>query len=52
VGFYSNLSDADPARTGRNFGDNYARLTGLKRKYDPDNRFRLNSNIPPQGRGA
>jgi hypothetical protein len=52
AGFYSNLSDADPSRTGRNYGENYTRLTALKRKYDPDNRFRLNSNIPPQGRGV
>jgi hypothetical protein len=25
----------------------YERLTMLKRKYDPDNFFRLNQNIPP-----
>ena len=28
------------------FGDNYARLTEVKRKYDPQNFFSLNQNIP------
>jgi FAD/FMN-containing dehydrogenase len=27
--------------------EKYERLTTLKRKYDPDNFFRLNQNIPP-----
>ena len=29
------------------FGDNYSRLTELKRKYDPTNFFRFNQNIEP-----
>jgi FAD/FMN-containing dehydrogenase len=33
------------ARAG--YGDNYERLAALKAKYDPDNLFRMNINIPP-----
>ena len=29
------------------FGENYQRLTELKRKYDPTNFFRINQNIQP-----
>ena len=29
------------------FGDNYTRLREIKRKYDPDNRFRFNQNLKP-----
>jgi FAD/FMN-containing dehydrogenase len=35
----------DLARAG--YGANYDRLTALKAKYDPDNLFRMNINIPP-----
>jgi len=35
----------DPARLL--FGGNYDRLVEVKREYDPENRFRLNQNVPP-----
>jgi len=35
------------ARAG--YGANYDRLTALKAKYDPENLFRMNINIPPAG---
>ncbi|HEX3453536.1 MAG TPA: FAD-binding oxidoreductase [Gaiellaceae bacterium] len=37
----------DLARAG--YGENYDRLAVLKAKYDPDNLFRMNVNIPPAG---
>ncbi|WP_306323270.1 MULTISPECIES: FAD-binding oxidoreductase [unclassified Streptomyces] len=38
----------DPARTRSAFTEaNWARLTEAKRKWDPDNVFRINHNIPP-----
>jgi hypothetical protein len=32
------------------YGPNYDRLVELKRRYDPENAFRLNHNIDPVGR--
>jgi hypothetical protein len=29
------------------FGANYTHLTEVKAKYDPDNLFRVNQNVPP-----
>ncbi len=36
-------------RIKASYRDNYERLTKIKRKYDPDNLFRVNQNILPAG---
>jgi FAD/FMN-containing dehydrogenase len=52
---YSNyLSADDHDRVAQAYGPNHERLLELKRRYDPDNLFRLNQNIDPKidvGRG-
>jgi hypothetical protein len=49
VGAYVNfLMDEGEERVRRSYGaDKYRRLQELKRKWDPENFFRLNQNIPP-----
>jgi FAD/FMN-containing dehydrogenase len=43
------LMDEGEERVRQAYGaQKYDRLTALKRKYDPDNLFRLNQNIPPE----
>jgi FAD/FMN-containing dehydrogenase len=48
-GAYVNFLFDDEAdgRVQAAYGDNYARLTMAKTRYDPDNLFRVNQNIPP-----
>jgi FAD/FMN-containing dehydrogenase len=49
---YANHLTADetPNRVRAAYGaDKYEKLVGLKAKYDPDNFFRLNHNITPEG---
>jgi FAD/FMN-containing dehydrogenase len=50
-GAYVNFFSADgPERTRAAYpGDTWDRLVRAKRRYDPDNLFRLNVNIPPDG---
>ncbi|MEO3759265.1 FAD-binding oxidoreductase [Mycobacterium sp. B14F4] len=47
---YTNFLSADDAGSVRQgYGENYERLVGVKRRYDPDNQFHLNHNLDPAG---
>jgi hypothetical protein len=48
-GAYPNfmMDDEGDARLKATYGDNYARLAAVKRKFDPANLFRVNQNIRP-----
>jgi FAD/FMN-containing dehydrogenase len=47
-GVYVNFMPGDEGERVRNaYGVNYDRLVQVKRKYDPDNLFRVNQNIRP-----
>ncbi len=53
-GGYLNYSDGDEPieRIRAAYGNsNFERLRRLKRRYDPDNLFRFNHNIPPADGG-
>lgn len=49
AGAYSNYLTADegPARVQAAYGINFERLQTLKGRYDPENLFHLNQNVPP-----
>ena len=47
-GVYVNFLTSDETdRVRAAYGPNYDRLAQVKRKYDPDNLFRMNQNIAP-----
>jgi len=51
AGYVNYATPDEPAdRIRAAFGtERFARLAALKRRYDPENRFRFNANIPPAG---
>jgi FAD/FMN-containing dehydrogenase len=55
AGVYVNFldSDDDTSCVREAYGDaNFRRLADVKAKYDPDNVFRNNKNIPPRTNGV
>ncbi|HKE16195.1 MAG TPA: FAD-binding oxidoreductase [Kofleriaceae bacterium] len=46
-GYVNFMAEDDGARVTDNYGGNYKRLAEVKKKYDPDNLFRMNQNIRP-----
>jgi len=50
-GAYVNfMMEEGSARVEATYGENYTRLQQVKAKYDPQNLFRVNQNIPPSGK--
>lgn len=50
AGGYINFASADDQQRARdNYGSGYDQLVHVKQRYDPDNLFHLNHNIPPDG---
>ena len=48
-GVYTNYMDFDEKDRVRSaYGENYERLRRVKARYDPENLFRMNQNIPPE----
>jgi FAD/FMN-containing dehydrogenase len=48
-GYVNFLTEDEADRVATSYGPNYPRLQAAKRRFDPDNLFRLNLNIMPAG---
>lgn len=47
AGYINFLDGDDVPKVAENYGPNFRRLTEIKAKYDPQNLFHVNQNIPP-----
>lgn len=45
--YLNGVTDVDEQRVRSAYGEGYERLAALKAKYDPENIFHLNANVPP-----
>ena len=45
--YVNHLGGDDDPRIANAYGPNFERLKAIKKKYDPDNFFRMNNNIKP-----
>jgi len=50
-GYVNFLMNEGADRVRASYRGNYARLAAIKERYDPDNVFHVNQNIPPDSRG-
>lgn len=48
-GYVNFMTGDEAARVASAYGENYERLREVKRRYDPDNLFRMNHNVEPAG---
>jgi hypothetical protein len=47
-GYVNFLTEDEAPRVASAYGTNFERLQAVKQKFDPDNLFRMNHNIPPR----
>lgn len=48
-GYVNFMAEGDGDRIADNYGTNYPRPVEVKRRWDPENLFRMNQNIDPAG---
>jgi FAD/FMN-containing dehydrogenase len=46
-GYVNMIMDEGQDKVKSSYGDNYTHLAKIKAKYDPNNLFHINQNIPP-----